>query len=60
VVERDERGFVLRECAPGFSPADVRRLTGAPLVIELWAEMDDTSRSRHVAWRAAFHGRRAA
>jgi 3-oxoacid CoA-transferase len=61
VVERDERGLVLRECAPGFSPADVRQLTDAPLVVELWSEMTDTSLSRHVAWRAEFrHGRRAA
>ena len=61
VLERDERGLVLRECAPGFSPDDVGRLTEAPLVVELWAEMDDTGRSRHIAWRAEFrHGRRAA
>jgi hypothetical protein len=61
VVERDERGLVIRECAPGFSPDDVRELTGAPLVVELWAEMDDTSRSRHLTWRAEFRqGRRAA
>jgi hypothetical protein len=52
---------VLRECAPGFRPADVRQLTDAPLVVELWSEMTDTSLSRHVAWRAEFrHGRRAA
>jgi 3-oxoacid CoA-transferase len=61
VVERDERGLVLRECAPGFSADDVCRLTDAPLSVELWAEMSDTSRSRHVAWRAEHrHGRRAA
>jgi 3-oxoacid CoA-transferase len=61
VVERDERGLVLRECAPGFGPVDVQRLTDAPLVVELWAEMDDTSRSRHLAWREEVrHGRRAA
>lgn len=61
VVERDERGLVLRECAPGFSPDDVRQLTDAPLVVELWADMNDTSRSRHLSWRAEFrHGRRAA
>jgi 3-oxoacid CoA-transferase B subunit len=61
VVERDERGLVLRECAAGFSPGDVEQLTAAPLVVELWSEMTDTSRSRHVAWRAEFrHGRRAA
>jgi 3-oxoacid CoA-transferase len=61
VLERDERGLVLRECAPGFSPGDIRQLTGASLVVELWAEMSDTGRSRHLAWRAEFRpGRRAA
>jgi 3-oxoacid CoA-transferase B subunit len=61
VVERDERGLVLRECAPGFSPGDVRQLTDAPLTVELWADMNDTSRSRHLLWRAKIpHGRRAA
>ncbi len=61
VVERDERGLVLRECGPGFSPDDVRQLTGAPLEVELWAEMNDTSRSLHLAWRAASRqGRRSA
>ena len=52
VLERDERGLVLRECAPGFSPDDVRELTDAPLEVELWAGMTDRSRSRHLAWRA--------
>ena len=61
VLERDERGLVLRECAPGFSPDDVRGLTEAPLVAELWTEMADTSRSRHLAWRAESRsGRKAA
>ncbi|MBO0837652.1 MAG: hypothetical protein J2P28_19375, partial [Actinobacteria bacterium] len=61
VLERDERGLVLRECAPGFSPDNVRELTDAPLQVELWAEMDDPSRSRHVAWQDSFRtGRRAA
>jgi 3-oxoacid CoA-transferase len=32
----DGRGLVLRECAPGFEPADIARLTEAPLVIDLW------------------------
>jgi hypothetical protein len=27
---------VLRECAPGFEPADIARLTEAPLVVDLW------------------------
>jgi 3-oxoacid CoA-transferase len=38
VVERDERGLVLRECAPGFGPDDVQRMTEAQLVVDLWAE----------------------
>jgi hypothetical protein len=25
------------ECAPGFEPADIARLTEAPLVVALWA-----------------------
>ena len=36
VIERDDRGLVLRECAPGFEPADIVKLTEAPLVIDLW------------------------
>jgi len=36
VIERDDRGLVLRECAPGFEPADIARLTEAPLVVDLW------------------------
>jgi len=61
VLERDERGLVLRECAPEFSPDDVRRLTEAPMLVELWAEMTETSRSRYVAWRAEVgRGRRVA
>lgn len=36
VIERDGRGLVLRECAPGFAPADIRRLTEAPLIVDLW------------------------
>jgi 3-oxoacid CoA-transferase A subunit len=56
-----QMGGVLRECAPGFGPDDVRQLTGAPLVVELWAQMSDTSRSDHVAWQAELGpGRRAA
>jgi len=61
VLERDERGLMLRECAPGFSPDDVCRLTEAPMLVELWAEMTETSRSRYVAWRAQVgRGRRVA
>jgi 3-oxoacid CoA-transferase len=37
VVERDDRGLVLRECAPGFEAADVVELTEAPLVVDLWS-----------------------
>ena len=36
VIERDGRGLVLRECAPGFEPTDIARLTEAPLVVDLW------------------------
>lgn len=36
VIERDDRGLVLRECAPGFEPADIVKLTEAPLVVDLW------------------------
>ncbi len=36
VIERDGRGLVLRECAPGFEPADVVKLTEAPLTVDLW------------------------
>ena len=36
VIERDGRGLVLRECAPGFEPADIVKLTEAPLVVDLW------------------------
>lgn len=44
-----------------YNADDVRQLTAAPLVVELWAEMTDTTRSRHVAWRAEFRpGGRAA
>jgi 3-oxoacid CoA-transferase len=36
VIERDERGLVLRECAPGFEPGDIVKLTEAPLTSDLW------------------------
>jgi 3-oxoacid CoA-transferase len=36
VIEREGRGLVLRECAPGFAPADIVRLTEAPLIVDLW------------------------
>jgi 3-oxoacid CoA-transferase len=38
VIERDDRGLVLRRMAPGFTVDDVRGLTDAPLVVELWPE----------------------
>jgi len=64
VIERDERGLVLRECAPGFAAADVRQLTDAPLLEEPWSELADASQSRYLAWRDSFRsgrpGRRAA
>jgi 3-oxoacid CoA-transferase len=36
VIERDERGLVLRECAPSFGPEDVQKLTEPSLVVDLW------------------------
>jgi 3-oxoacid CoA-transferase len=36
VIEHDDRGLVLRECAPGFEPEDIAKLTGAPLFVDLW------------------------
>lgn len=36
VIERDERGLVLRECAPGFEPQDVQQLSEPSLVVDLW------------------------
>jgi 3-oxoacid CoA-transferase len=51
VMERDERGLVLRECSPGFSPADIQQLTDAPLTVELWADMTDSSLSAIADWR---------
>jgi len=36
VIEREGRGLVLRECAPGFEPADIVKLTEAPLIVDLW------------------------
>jgi 3-oxoacid CoA-transferase len=36
VIERDDRGLVLREAAPGFTPEDVCSLTEATLTVELW------------------------
>jgi len=36
VIEREGRGLVLRECAPG-APADIVKLTEARLIVDLWA-----------------------
>lgn len=36
VIEHERRGLVLRECAPGFEPADIVKLTQAPLIVDLW------------------------
>lgn len=59
VIERDDRGLVLRECAPGFSPAQVARLTGAPLRTELWAPGNDDGQVGYLAWRDSFRQRSA-
>ncbi len=64
VIERDERGLVLRECAAGFTPEDVQRLTEPALVVELWADQGGTSLAGYRAWQHAFRlgrpGRKAA
>jgi acyl CoA:acetate/3-ketoacid CoA transferase beta subunit len=55
VIERDERGLVLRECTAGFTTADIQRLTESPLVIELWADrLDGTPAAGYRAWQQAF------
>jgi 3-oxoacid CoA-transferase len=54
VIERDERGLVLRECAAGFTADDVQRLTEPPLVIELWAEQPELSLPGYRAWQRGF------
>jgi 3-oxoacid CoA-transferase len=56
VIERDQRGLVLRECAPGFAPDDVLALTDAPLSVELWADLagaagNGVGASGFLAWR---------
>jgi 3-oxoacid CoA-transferase len=51
VIERDERGLVLRECAPGFEPDDIKALTGAPLTVGLWAERAGQPPEGFLAWR---------
>jgi 3-oxoacid CoA-transferase len=57
VIERDERGLVLRECAAGFTADEVARLTDAPLTVELWEEMSDSSLSRYRCWLDSFRPR---
>ena len=51
VIERDERGLVLRECAPGFEPDDIKALTGAPLTVGLWAKRAGQPPEGFLAWR---------
>jgi 3-oxoacid CoA-transferase len=58
VIERDERGLVLRECAEGFTADEVRQLTEAPLAVELWAD-GDISPSGFSAWHNSFRRRGA-
>jgi 3-oxoacid CoA-transferase len=54
VIERDERGLVLRECAAGFTPDDVQRITEPTLVTELWADQAGPSTAGYRAWQQAF------
>jgi 3-oxoacid CoA-transferase len=58
VLERDDRGLVLRDCADGFSTDDVRQLTDAPLVAEPWSDLPDPGASRYRAWRESFRSGR--
>jgi 3-oxoacid CoA-transferase len=59
VIERDERGLVLRECSAGFTPADIRQLSDAPLTVELWTDMADPSQSAVADWQRSLAGSRA-
>jgi acyl CoA:acetate/3-ketoacid CoA transferase beta subunit len=59
VMERDERGLVLRECSPGFSPADIQQLSEAPLTVELWSDMPDPSKSAVADWQRSLAGSRS-
>jgi 3-oxoacid CoA-transferase len=54
VIERDERGLVLRECATGFTPDDVQRLTEPTLLVELWTDQADPPAAGYRAWQQAF------
>jgi len=60
VIERDERGLVLRECAAGFTADDVQELTEPPLVVELWADQADPAAAGYRGWREAFRSGRPA
>jgi 3-oxoacid CoA-transferase len=60
VIERDQRGLVLRECAAGFTADDVQRLTEPPLVIEPWPEQSGDSATGYRAWQQSFRLRRSA
>lgn len=57
VIERDEDGLVLRECAPGFSPDEVAEATGAPLRVELWGGPAGASAGGFWSWRQTFQQR---
>jgi 3-oxoacid CoA-transferase len=59
VLERDERGLVLRECWPGFTPADIQQLSEAPLIVELWSDMADPTQSAVADWQRALPGSRS-
>ncbi len=59
VIERDERGLVLRECSAGFTPADIQQLTDSPLIMELWSEMADPSQSAVADWQRSLAGSRS-
>jgi 3-oxoacid CoA-transferase len=59
VMERDERGLVLRECSPGFAPADIEQLSDAPLIVELWSNMADSSKSAVADWQRSLDASRS-
>jgi 3-oxoacid CoA-transferase len=54
VLERDDRGLVLRECAAGFTAAEIQRLTEPRLVIEPWSELATATPQGYRAWQQAF------
>jgi 3-oxoacid CoA-transferase len=59
VIERDERGLVLRECSAGFTPADIQQLSAPPLTVELWADMADPSQSAVADWQRSLADHRS-